>query len=121
MNRESTLTAPGWQEYLALCKPKIVSLIVFTAVVGMFMAVPGMVPLDILIFGTLGIGLAAASAAAVNHVVDQHIDSVMARTRLRPLARGNISSASAILFAFILGLPPAFCGRYWWKRVPRFL
>lgn len=67
------------------------------------MAVPGMVPVDVLFFGTLGIGLAAASAAAVNHVVDQHIDSVMARTRLRPLARGNISAQSAILFAFTLG------------------
>ncbi len=101
--KTSTLSVASWQEYLALCKPKIVSLIVFTAVVGMFMAVPGMVPLDALLFGTLGIGLAAAAAAAVNHVVDQHIDSIMARTRLRPLARGNISSNSAILFAFILG------------------
>ncbi len=103
MTNESTLAGATWQDYLALCKPKIVSLIVFTAVVGMFLAVPGMVPLPALIFGTLGIGLAAASAAAVNHVVDQHIDSVMARTKLRPLAKGNISSQSAILFAFILG------------------
>jgi len=103
LTSESTLSGIAWHEYLALCKPKIVSLIVFTAVVGMFMAVPDMVPVDILFFGTLGIGLAAASAAAVNHVVDQHIDSVMTRTRLRPLARGNISAQSAILFAFTLG------------------
>ncbi len=103
MTREYTITSALWSEYLALCKPRIVSLIVFTAVVGMFMAVPGMVPLDTLFFATLGIGLAAASAAAVNHVVDQHIDSVMARTRLRPLASGNVSASSAILFAFVLG------------------
>lgn len=103
MTREYTITSALWSEYLALCKPRIVSLIVFTAVVGMFMAVPGMVPLDTLFFATLGIGLAAASAAAVNHVVDQHIDSVMARTRLRPLATGNVSAQSAILFAFVLG------------------
>jgi protoheme IX farnesyltransferase len=103
VTREYTITSALWSEYLALCKPRIVSLIVFTAVVGMFMAVPGMVPLDTLFFATLGIGLAAASAAAVNHVVDQHIDSVMARTRLRPLASGNVSASSAILFAFVLG------------------
>ena len=92
-----------WRDYVALCKPKIVSLIVFTAVVGMFMATPGMVPLSILVFGTLGIGLAAASAAAINHVVDHKIDSVMARTMRRPLPKGNLSIQGAILFAFLLG------------------
>ncbi len=92
-----------WRDYLALCKPKIVSLIVFTAVVGMFMATPGMVPVHALVFGTLGIGLAAASAAAINHVVDHRIDSVMARTMRRPLPKGNVSLNNAILFALILG------------------
>ena len=91
-----------WRDYLGLCKLKVVALIVFTAVVGMFLAVPGMVPLDILIFGTLGIGLSACSAAAVNHVVDQHIDSIMARTKKRPLPEGNISQTHALVFAFIL-------------------
>ena len=93
----------SWRDYLALTKPNIVALIVFTAVVGMFMAVPGMVPLKPLIFGTIGIGFAAASAAAVNQLVDQHIDSVMARTKKRPLPKGNVSQQSAILFAFLLG------------------
>jgi len=93
-----------WRDYLALCKPTIVALIVFTAVVGMFLSTPGMVPWDALLFGTLGIGLAAASAAAVNHIVDQHIDSVMSRTRSRPLPRGNLSPAAATRFAFALGL-----------------
>lgn len=92
-----------WRDYLALCKPKIVALIVFTAVVGMFLSTPGMVPLPALVFGTLGIGLAAASAAAINHVVDHKIDSVMARTMRRPLPRGNVSIQGAILFAFMLG------------------
>jgi protoheme IX farnesyltransferase len=93
-----------WRAYLALCKPKIVALIVFTAVVGMFLAVPGMVPLEALIFGTIGIGLAAASAAVINHVVDQRIDSIMMRTRQRPLPMGNASMSGAIIFAFALCL-----------------
>jgi protoheme IX farnesyltransferase len=93
----------SWRDYYALCKPKIVSLIVFTAVVGMFLSTPGLVPWQPLIFGTLGIGLAAASAAAINHVVDHKIDSVMARTMRRPLPRGNVSIQGAILFAFLLG------------------
>jgi len=94
--------AASWRDYLALCKPKIVALIIFTAVVGMFLSTPGMVPLQALIFGTIGIGLAAASAAAINHVVDYRIDSVMARTMRRPLPKGNVSIQGAILFAFFL-------------------
>lgn len=93
-----------WRDYLALCKPTIVALIVFTAVVGMFLSTPGMVPWQALVFGTLGIGLAAASAATINHIVDQHIDSIMSRTRRRPLPRGNISSQAAMRLAFVLGL-----------------
>ena len=105
MNIQLTLieSLSYWRDYVALCKPKIVSLIVFTAVVGMFLATPGMVPVSVLIFGTLGIGLAAASAAAINHVVDHKIDSVMARTMRRPLPKGNIGIPGAILFAFLLG------------------
>ena len=98
-----TTTLPLWRDYLALCKPKIVTLIVFTAVVGMFLASPGMPPLLILIPATLGIGLAAASAATINHVVDQRIDSIMLRTQRRPLPKGNVSTQGAILFAFALG------------------
>ena len=99
----TTILSATWRDYLALCKPRIVALIVFTAVVGMFMATPGMVPWQPLICGTLGIGLAAASAAAINHVVDHRIDSLMARTMRRPLPRGNVSIQHAILFAFLLG------------------
>ncbi len=93
-----------WRDYLTLCKPKIVSLIVFTAAVGMFLAVPGMVPLNALILGNLGIALAASSAAVINHVVDQRVDAIMVRTRQRPLPRGNITMEGAVVFASILGV-----------------
>jgi protoheme IX farnesyltransferase len=90
-------------DYLGLCKLRVVSLIVFTAIVGMFLAVPGMVPLDVLVLATAGIGLSAASAAAINHVLDSRIDAVMRRTRGRPLPRGRVSEPQALLFAFGLG------------------
>ena len=102
MSNALTIIATRWQDYLALCKPKIVALIVFTAFVGMLLAVPGAVPLNLMIFGLLGIWLAASSAAVINQVVDLKIDSEMMRTRSRPLVRGNVSTQSAILFAFIL-------------------
>jgi heme o synthase len=88
-----------WRGYFELTKPKVVSLIVFTAVIGMFLATPGMVPVQVLIFGTLGIGLAAASGAAFNHVMDQRIDALMARTRSRPLATGALERRGASIFA----------------------
>ena len=102
MTKTLTILTTRWQDYLALCKPKIVALIVFTALVGMLLSSPGTVPLNLMIIGAVGIWLAASSAAVINQVVDQKIDSEMARTRSRPLVRGNISSQSAILFAFIL-------------------
>jgi len=90
-------------DYLDLCKPKVVALIVFTAIVGMLLAVPGMVPLDRFIFGTIGIGLAAASAAAINHYIDRQIDAQMARTRKRPLPTGHLAGWQVLTFAGILG------------------
>ena len=93
-----------WRDYLALCKLKVVALIVFTAVVGMFLATPGMVPLNALVFGTLGIGLAAASAAAINHVVDSQVDARMARTSHRPLPQGVLSPGHCLWFALSLGV-----------------
>jgi protoheme IX farnesyltransferase len=91
------------QHLLALTKPRVVSLIVFTAVIGMFLAVPGMVPLDALVFGTLGIALVAGAAAAVNCLVERKIDAVMARTRARPLPMGQVNSLETLLFAGIVG------------------
>jgi heme o synthase len=93
-----------WREYLELTKPKVSLLIVFTAIVGMVLASPGMVPLPALVFGTLGIALASGSAAAFNHVLDRHIDERMARTRGRPLPTGHLATHQAIVFAGLLGL-----------------
>ena len=91
------------QEYLALCKIRVVSLIVFTAIIGMFLATPGMVPLQVLGAGTLGIALVAAAAAAFNCLVEQKIDAVMARTRARPLPLGKLTNAQVILFSGVIG------------------
>jgi heme o synthase len=89
--------------FLELTKPRVVSLIVFTAVIGMFLATPGMVPLQTLIAGTIGIALTAGAAAAVNCLVEQKIDSMMARTRYRPLPRGQVTSVQTLAFAGIVG------------------
>jgi len=89
--------------FYALTKPRVVSLIVFTAVIGMFLAVPGMVPANILIAATLGIALVAGAAAAVNCLVEQKIDAVMRRTRWRPLPRGELTAAQTLVFAGALG------------------
>jgi protoheme IX farnesyltransferase len=93
-----------WRDYYTLTKPGVVQLLVFTAVVGMFLATPGMVPWDVLIAGSLGIGLAAAAGAVVNQILDQRIDAQMARTRNRPLPQGRISERDALAFAMGLGL-----------------
>jgi len=89
--------------FLALTKPRVVSLIVFTAVIGMFLATPGMVPPQVLVAGTLGIWLVAGSAAAVNCLVEQRIDAVMRRTSWRPLPRGELGAAQTLVFAGALG------------------
>jgi len=100
---ETTVKA-SWKDYLELTKPKVVLLILITAVVGMFLATPNMVPWNILIIATIGIGFAAGGAAVVNHVVDQKIDSIMARTLKRPIATGKISDKNAIIFAIVLSI-----------------
>jgi len=91
------------RSFLALTKPRVVSLIVFTAVIGMLLATPGMVPLQILFAATAGIGLVAGAAAAVNCLVEQKIDAKMARTRARPLPMGTITSLETLLFAGVVG------------------
>jgi heme o synthase len=91
------------EQYLQLSKPRVVALIVFTAVIGMLLATAGMVPLQILLFGSLGIWLVAGSAAAVNCLVEQKIDAKMARTRARPLPMGSISTTETLLFSGVVG------------------
>ena len=95
--------AENWRDYLELTKPKVSLLILFTAIVGMVLASPGMVPLPALVLGTLGIALASGSAAAFNHVLDRRIDEHMARTRRRPLPTGHLSKSHALVFASVLG------------------
>ncbi len=91
------------RQFLALTKPRVVSLIVFTAIIGMFLASPGLPPAGAVLFATVGIALVAGAAAAVNCLVEQKIDAVMARTRRRPLPRGEISSLETLVFAGIVG------------------
>ena len=92
-----------WQDYLELCKPKVVALMVFTAIVGMLLADPGNVAIATFIYATLGIGLVASSAAAINHVADSRIDAAMDRTKLRPLPSGALSKTSVLTFAALIG------------------
>jgi protoheme IX farnesyltransferase len=107
-NSDSPTAAPvvgaRLRDYWELTKPKVVALVVFTAIVGMLLAAPGLPPTRVMLFATLGIWLAAASAAAINHVLDRRIDAEMVRTRCRPIPSGHVSEVAALLFAFALGL-----------------
>ncbi len=91
-----------WRDYLELTKPRVVALMILTALIGMCMAVPGFVPWQPLVLGNLGIALCAGAAAAINHLVDERIDQQMSRTRSRPVATGKVSQRAAALFAAIL-------------------
>jgi protoheme IX farnesyltransferase len=86
-----------------LTKPRVVALIVFTAIIGMFLAVPALPPWRLAVFGALGIWLAAASAAAINHLIDARIDALMARTAHRPLPSGSLTARQVLIFALVLG------------------
>jgi protoheme IX farnesyltransferase len=105
--------ASRFSQFYQLTKPRVVSLIVFTAVIGMFLAVPGMVPLQALIAGTLGIALTAGAAAAVNCLVEQKIDAVMTRTARRPLPRGQVTSLQTLAFAGVVGGAGLFILHHW--------
>jgi heme o synthase len=90
--------------FFSLCKPRVTGLIVFTAIIGMFLATPGMVPLQILLAATLGIAMSSGAAAAFNHLIEQKIDAKMARTRGRPLPTGQINSQQTFVFATLMAL-----------------
>jgi protoheme IX farnesyltransferase len=92
-----------WRDYLELCKPRVVALMLLCATVGMFLASTTIVPLDLLIFTNLGIALVAGSAACVNHLVDAGVDAQMTRTARRPIAQGRVSTSSAIVFSAVTG------------------
>ncbi|WP_229008422.1 heme o synthase [Methylophilus sp. Leaf408] len=91
------------RNFYALCKPRVTALIVFTAIIGMFMATPGMVPLQILLAATVGIAFASGAAAAFNCLIEHKIDAMMARTRARPIPTGQLSQMETLLFASVLG------------------
>ena len=101
---EITITAASWRDYLEMTKPRVVLLMLLCAAVGMFLAVPGMVPVDVLLFGLLGIALVAGSAAAVNHIADAEIDARMARTQARPMATGKVGMRQGLIFSAITGI-----------------
>ncbi len=100
----SSSSALPWKNYLTLCKPNVVAEMLFTALVGMLLAVPAMPPVALLIYSTVGIALAASSAAAINHFIDRKADAQMHRTEKRPLPTGNLSAANVISFAAVLGV-----------------
>src|SRR5690606_18607192 len=93
-----------WRDFCELGKPRVELLIMFTAIAGMFLAAPGLPPLDALVFGSLGIALAASAAAAINHVLDRRFDEQMARTRNRPLPTGHLTERQALSYALVLGV-----------------
>ena len=103
LNMETT-PLPLWREYLTLTKPRVVLLLSFTAFVGVFLSVPGWPPMVPALAAVVGIWLAGSSAATVNQVIDQHIDSEMARTRRRPLPTGRLTEIQALRFALVLAL-----------------
>src|ERR1041385_9111300 len=105
-----------WRSFYELTKPRVVMLIVFTSIVGTLLAVPGFPPLDALIFGNLGVGLAAASAAVINHVLDERIDAQMSRTKRRPLPTGKLSARAALVFSFASLIGYAVIYTVWLKR-----
>jgi protoheme IX farnesyltransferase len=100
----STPLSLRWHDYFELTKPKVVALIVLTSVVGTLLATPTLPPLNALLFGNLGVALAAGSAATINHVLDARIDARMARTKLRPLPTGHLNQRQALVFAVLLAV-----------------
>ncbi len=91
-----------WRDYYEMCKPRVVLMMILTAMIGMYLSVPGMVPLDILIWGNLGIALVASSGAVINHLIDHRIDTVMQRTVKRPIPQGRVSPRQALIFALLI-------------------
>lgn len=104
MHADSSKSPVVWRDYLELCKPRVVMLMLLTVLVGMYLAVPGWVDLFLLSASLIGIGSCAASAAAMNHLVDRRIDSMMARTKKRPVAHGRVSVRQAFFFSVIMGV-----------------
>ena len=101
---EAVTISATWRDFLEMCKPRVVLLMLLCALVGMFLATPGWVPVQTIVLGLVGIGLVAGSAAVVNHIADAHIDSRMARTHTRPVATGRVSTQQGIVFSAVIGI-----------------
>lgn len=104
MTELASKQAVSWRDYYEMCKPRVVMLMILTAMVGMFLAVPGMVPLDVLVLGNIGIALVAGSGAVVNHLIDYRVDSLMKRTHNRPIPQGRVDQKQAAVFAAVIGV-----------------
>jgi len=114
MNNETVIKAATWRDYFALCKPRVVALLLLTSVVGVVLASPpGEISIFILLMSTLGIGLGAAAGAAINQIVERESDSRMARTENRPLPRGRVSQKNAFIFAMLMAVASVFVLTVW--------
>lgn len=109
----SAKTSFNWRDYYEITKPKVVALLVLTALVGMCLSVPGAIPWQVLVPAILGIGFLSSAAAAINHIVDERIDSQMKRTHKRPVATGRLSVRAAVSFACFLAISGFFMLYYW--------
>jgi protoheme IX farnesyltransferase len=96
------LKSASWRDYYEMCKPRVVMMMILTSMIGMFLAVPGMVPLDALVWGNLGIALVASAGAVINHLIDHRVDTIMQRTIKRPIPQGKVSPFQALLFALAI-------------------
>ena len=101
---ENTTDTASWRDYYEITKPNVVALLVLTALVGMCLSTPGAIPWQVLVPSMLGIALLSSAAASINHIVDEHIDSIMGRTFNRPIAKGRISAKNASIFAIVLAI-----------------
>lgn len=117
MSTTELLRHATWRDYMELCKPRVVALMLLTVLVGMYLAAPGWIPLPLVAMALLGIGCCAGSAAAINHTVDKRIDAIMSRTHKRPVARGLITEKQALLFAVVLGGVGLMVLTYWVNRL----
>lgn len=102
-NNKALPISSDWRDYVELCKPRVVLLMLLTVVVGMYLAAPGWINLSLVGLTLIGVGLCASSAAAINHLVDRRIDAIMSRTKKRPIARGRVSVPQALCFAVLMG------------------
>jgi len=104
VSSHSAPSTPIWRDYYEITKPRVVALLVLTALVGMCLSVPGIIPWQVLVPSMIGIGFLSSAAAAINHIVDERIDSVMGRTHNRPLPNGRLTARSATIFAVLLAV-----------------